>query len=70
MIANKLPKIGVLFIFLLLGWLVYLAFQEYSTESRVCLERGGKIEYDADTKTLYCNLPKKVKKRNNNWWSW
>ena len=33
-------KIVALIIILMLGWLVYLAFQEYSTESRVCLEKG------------------------------
>ena len=46
-------KIVALIIILMLGWLVYLAFQEYSTESRVCLEKGGTLTYDIDNKTLY-----------------
>jgi len=62
-------KIVALIIILMLGWLVYLAFQEYSTESRVCLEKGGTLTYDIDNKTLYCKMPPRVKKQKS-WWEW
>jgi len=62
---NKV-KLVVLVLILLLGWLTYLAFQEYAVESASCLNKGGKLVYDSESKTLYCDLP--LRKRD--WWSW
>jgi len=67
MLENKLT-LYVIGAFLMLGLLAWFAFQEYSTESRVCLEKGGKLVYENETKTLYCELPKPV--RTKSWWEW
>jgi len=63
--SNKVKLIAIV-ILILLGWLTYLAFNEYAIESRNCLSQGGKLVYDTDSKTLYCDLPKPEK----SWWPW
>jgi len=62
---NKI-KLVVLIVALLLGWLTFLAFQEYASESASCLSKGGKLIYNAETRTMYCDVPS----RKKDWWLW
>lgn len=70
----KANKIKLLFLLIVIGflWLIYLAFVEYSVESKNCVARGGQLFYDESTKSVYCKMPPRIYREpeRRSWWDW